>query len=138
MKLQLALVILLLTHLAGCGAIDIIDEEPTSPRTGFARIVIARVGNAVPVVGSAQVEINGKHVAALGARERYVGDIPEGLTMVSVYGFSLIPGRFTIELPLKDKEIYHLRLSNRGDTLVGDVPVNARIIEAAGAFRIGK
>ena len=121
MKLQLALVILLLlllTHLAGCGAISVIEAESASPKVGFARIVITRIGNAVPLVGGAQVEVNGKHVAALGTRERYVGDIPEGLTMISIYGFSLTPGRFTIELPLKGEEIYHLRLSNRGDTLL--------------------
>jgi hypothetical protein len=137
MKLRVVFALLALTWLVGCSAIAAIDE-PTPPRPGFARIVIVRVGNAVPFVGSAQVEINGKHVAALGARERYVGDVVEGLTMISAYGFSLTSGRFTIELPTKSGKVYYLRISNRGDTLIDGIPSNARVVESAGAFRVGK
>jgi hypothetical protein len=137
MKLNVVFAFLALAWLAGCSVIAAIDE-PAPLRPGFARIVIVRVGNAVPFVGNAQVEVNGKQVATLGARERYVGDVAEGLTVISAHGFSFVSGRFTIELPMKSGEVYRLRISNRGDTLIDSIPSGARIIEAAGAFRIGK
>jgi hypothetical protein len=124
--------------LGACGSVlSVIDDPPPKPE--MAQIVFYRIGNSTILPGNANIEVNGARIASLGPRERQVGDIKPGHTVVSVASSLLPIGHYTVEFEAAAGQKFIFSVALRGDMIVQALPGNYKIAETPGAaFQIGQ